>query len=119
MKQNLVAEKSLQLAVRIVNLRNFLVKEKKEYTLSDQILRSGTSIGANIAESEYAQSDADFLAKLSISQKEAGETLYWLKLLYTTDYISEVQYDSLRDDTQEVLRLLSSIILKLKGKRLP
>ncbi len=87
MKSNVIVDKSTDFAVRIINLRKYLVNEYKEYSLSDQIVRSGTSIGANVRESVRAQSDADFKHKLTIALKEAEETQYWLILLYKSEYI--------------------------------
>ena len=92
MKDNVVKDKSLEFAVRIVNLYKFLVNEQKEFVMSKQILRSGTSIGANIREAEQAQSRADFINKLNIALKEANETEYWLELLIRTEYITREQY---------------------------
>ncbi|MBQ8135518.1 MAG: four helix bundle protein [Clostridia bacterium] len=107
-KENIVKTLSKKYAVRIVKLYKYLTTEKKEYVLSKQILRSGTSIGANISESEYAQSRKDFLSKLYIALKECAETIYWLDLLYETDYLSEKEYQSLRDDCEEMRKILSS-----------
>lgn len=90
MKDNVVKDKSLEFAVRIVNLYKFLVNEQKEFVMSKQILRSGTSIGANIREAEQAQSRADFINKLNIALKEANETEYWLELLIRTEYITRL-----------------------------
>lgn len=109
MDNGTVAEKSLDFAVRIVNLRKYLVTEKKEYIMSKQLLRSGTSIGANIAEAQRGQSKADFSAKMCIALKEASETEYWLRLLVRTDYLSKRQFDALSSDLKEILRLLMSI----------
>ena len=109
MKDNTIVEKSFEFAVRIVNLCKFLRKEQHEYILSKQIMRSGTSIGANVAEAQRGQSKADFIAKMSIALKEANETQYWLKLLYRTDYISQVQYQSLDRDISELLSILTAI----------
>jgi len=100
-------------AIRIVKLYKFLC-EKNEFVMSKQILRSGTSIGANIAESSRAESDNDFIHKLSISRKEGQETLYWLELLQRTDYISSEQFNSMQADCEELLKLLTSIILSTK-----
>lgn len=100
--------KSKKFAVRIVNLYKYLCSEKNEYVLSKQILRSGTSIGANIAESECAISKKDFLAKLYIALKECVETIYWLDLLYETDYLSENEFKSLKSDCEELRKMLSS-----------
>ena len=109
MKHNISEEKSFQIAVRIVNLSKFLRQEKKENVLSKQILRSGTSIGANISEAQRAQSKADFIAKMSIALKEAYETDYWLKLLYHTEYLNKKQYESLDCEIKEMISILISI----------
>ena len=89
MSENIIVDKSFDFAVRIVNSNKYLNNEQKEYVLSKQLLRSGTSIGANVSEAERAQSKADFISKMSIALKEANETNYWLKLLYKTDYLSK------------------------------
>ena len=89
MKENIAKEKALDFSVRIVNLQKYLRREKKEFTLSDQIMRSGTAIGANIAEAEFAFSERDMLSNLHIALKEAAETLYWLQLLCRTGFITE------------------------------
>ena len=109
MNDNLIENKSFDFAIRIVNLCKFLTTEKKEYALSKQILKSGTSIGANVSESQYAQSEADFLSKNKIALKEANETEYWLKLLYRTEYIDSVQYNSMYNDLNEIIKILTSI----------
>ena len=109
MEDNAIVEKSFEFAVRIVNLCKFLRSEHHEYILSKQIMRSGTSIGANVSEAQRGQSRADFAAKMNIALKEANETQYWLKLLYRTDCISQVQYQSLNKDLAEVLSLLTAI----------
>ena len=101
-------EKSKRFAVRIVRMYKYLRETKKEYVLSKQVLRSGTSIGANIAEAEYAYSKRDFLNKLYVVFKECAETLYWLELLYNTEYLDEKQYFDLRDDCEEIRKMLSS-----------
>ena len=111
---NVVEEKSFRFAVRIVKLCKYLRGSKKEYVLSKQILRSGTSIGANIAEAQQAQSRADFISKLSIALKEAGETNYWLRLLFATDYLIEHEYLSLHSDCRELEKLLTTIIKSAK-----
>ena len=110
MKDNVVKDKSLEFVVRIVNLYKFLVNEQKEFVMSKQILRSGTSIGANIREAEQAQSRADFINKLNIALKEANETEYWLELLIRTEYITQEQYESINNDSTEINKLLISII---------
>ena len=109
MTENASVEKSFAFAVRIVNLYKYLIREHKEYIMSKQILRSGTSIGANVAEAQRGQSKADFAAKMSIALKEANETEYWLRLLYRTDYLTQEQYDSIGKDIQELLGLLTAI----------
>ena len=101
-------EKSEKFAIRIVNLYRYLCNEKKEFVLSKQILRSGTSIGANIAESECAISKNDFSAKLYIALKESAETMYWLRLLRSTDLIGQKAFDSLYSDCEEIKRILQS-----------
>ena len=111
---NVAEEKSLQLANRIVNLYNYLVNEKKDYVLSRQILRPGTSIGANIAEAQDAQSRKDFVSKMSIALKETSETKYWLKVLLNGTYISKQEFDSLFDDVCEMHKIISSIVLTTK-----
>ena len=107
--KNEVKDKSLEFAVRIINLSKYLTSEKKEYTVSKQIARSGTSIGANVFEAQNAQSKADFASKMNIALKEATETLYWLILLHRTDYRSDKEYDSLSLDLNEIRNLLGSI----------
>ena len=102
-------------AIRIVNLYKYLVLQKNEHVLSKQLLMSGTSIGANTRESKNAQSRKDFLTKLSIALKEADETEYWLELLYKTGYLDENQYQSIQNDTSELIKILTSIIKKLKS----
>lgn len=115
MKNNVVKAKSLEFAVRIVNLYKFLANEQKEFVISKQILRSGTSIGANIREAEQAQSRADFINKLNIALKEANETEYWLELLIRTEYITQEQYESINNDSTEINKLLISIIKTTKN----
>jgi len=110
----LIVDKSFQFAVRIVKLYKHLCAERKEFTLSKQLLRSGTSIGANVTESQQAQSRADFLSKLNIALKETSETKYWLKLLQATDYLTEKEANSMLLDCTELEKLLVSIIKKLK-----
>ena len=109
MNQNASVEQSLDFAVRIVSLYKYLMKEHKEFVMSKQLLRCGTSIGANIAEAQRAQSNADFHAKMCIALKEANETHYWLKLLYRTKYLSKTQYDSMNRDLTQLLGILTAI----------
>ena len=108
MKQNVILDMSFAFAVRIVKLSRFLANDKKEYVLSRQVLRSGTSIGANVKEAVVAQSRKDFIAKLNISLKEANETEYWLQLLNATGYLDDV--DSILEDNRSIIRVLTSII---------
>lgn len=116
MKENVIKEKSMDFAVRIVKLYQHLCDKKKEYILSKQLLRSGTSIGANVRESRNAQSTADFISKQSIALKEADESLYWLELLLLSDVITQNEYQSLYKDANELVALLTTSIKKLKGK---
>lgn len=109
MSKNVVVNKSFDFAVRIVKLYKHLIKNTKDYDIAKQLLRSGTSIGANVAEAQKAQSRADFTAKLFIALKEANETEYWIRLLYKTDYISEAEYKSISPDVNELISLLTSI----------
>lgn len=110
--------KSFQFSIRIVNLSKFLIADHREYVLSKQILRSGTSIGANIAESKQGQSDPDFINKLAIALKEASETEYWLELLEATNYITAAQADSLISDCNELkAMLIASIKTKKKSMK--
>lgn len=108
--------KSKRFAVRIVNLYKYLCAEKKEFVLSKQVLRSGTSIGANIAESECAISKKDFLAKIYIALKECAETIYWLDLLVETDYLKTEEYQSLYADCEELRKMLSSTTKTMSAK---
>lgn len=110
----IIEQKSFQFAVRIVKLSKYLRSTKKEYTLSKQLLRSGTSIGANVAEAQQAQSKADFISKLSIALKETTETKYWLKLLRATDYLSEAEFQSIFSGCVEIEKILVSIIKSSK-----
>jgi len=116
MNENAIVDKSIEFAVRIVNLRKYLTREYKEYVLSKQILRSGTSIGANVAEAQKGQSKADFASKMSIALKEANETQYWLTLLYRTEYLSKSQYESMNNDAQEIIGILTAICKSVNSK---
>jgi four helix bundle protein len=113
-ENNVVKEKSFKFALRIVRLYGYLKEEKKEYVLSKQVLRSGTAIGAMIRESQYAQSKADFIHKLSIALKEANETDYWIELLFQSGYLEEKSYLSIHTDIEELLKLLTSIVKTTK-----
>ncbi|MCX6269909.1 MAG: four helix bundle protein [Bacteroidetes bacterium] len=114
MSDSIIKKKSFGFAVRIVNLYKVLSAERKEFILSKQLLRSGTSIGANVREAINAQSDADFIHKLSIAQKECDETSYWLELLKETNYLTEPEFASLNQDAAQLLKIIRSIILTKK-----
>ena len=114
MNSTAVQEKSFRFAVRIVNLCRYLQTERKEYVLSKQLLRSGTSIGANIAESQQAQSRADFTSKLNIALKEAYETNYWLRLMSETQYLNTQEFESIIADCKELEKLLIAIVKTTK-----
>ena len=111
---NVIKDKTMKFAIRIVRLYKILVKEKKEYVISKQLLRSGTGIGANLAESNCAISRKEFLAKMYIAFKECAETKYWLELLQKTEYISLNEYNSICDDCNEIYRILSAITKTMK-----
>ncbi len=119
MKESILKNKSKAFALRIIRMYKFLCDEQKEFVLSKQVLRSGTSIGANVAEAFYAQSEADFIAKLYISRKEAGETIYWLELLQESSLIGSEEAESMTKDCEEVLKLLTSSIRTMKSKQSP
>jgi four helix bundle protein len=116
MKENILKEKSFHFAVRIVNLYKYLKKNHGEYTLSQQLIRSGTSVGAIIREAEHAESTKDFVHKLSIGLKEANESKFWLDLLVTTDYITKKMYESLNTDCEELLKLLIASVITSKRR---
>ena len=109
MDDNVIRDKSMKFAIRIVRLNQFLRDEKKEYVLSRQLLRSGTSIGANVSEAIHAFSRSDFLYKMYVAFKECSETLYWIELLYRTDYLNQSQFQSIYGDCSELRSILSSI----------
>lgn len=114
MKENIILDKSMSFAVRIVKLYKYLCDDKKEFVLSKQLLRSGTSIGANVHEAHNAQSKKDFMAKMYIGFKEASESEYWINLLIKTDYLSEEQGQSVLCDCIEIKKILTSIIKTTK-----
>ncbi|PWK29425.1 four helix bundle protein [Arcicella aurantiaca] len=116
MSDSILNDKSLKFGVRIVRLSQHLKEERKEYVLSKQILRSGTSVGANVRESRNAESDLDFIHKLAIAQKECDETCYWLELLFLTDYLNENEYTSINSDAIELLKIIKSIIITVKKR---
>ena len=113
-RQSIVGDKSLAFAKRIAKLYRFLVDKKKETIMSKQILRSGTSIGANIREGLFAQSRKDFMRKMNVELKEAVETDFWIEILYSADYLTEMEYKSLKNDNDELIRMLSSIVKTTK-----
>jgi len=113
-KDNVTYTKAYNFAIRIVKAYQYLCEEKKEYVLSKQMLRSGTSIGANIAEANGAISEADFSSKISIAYKECLETKYWLSLLKDTDYVSEKSFESMHTDADEIAKILFSILKKTR-----
>ena len=110
MKKNVLREKSFDFALKIIDLHKTLIADKKEFVLSKQLLRSGTSIGANVREAEYAQSKPDFIHKLSIALKEANETDYWIELLFLSGYLERNDFDQIKAKVTEQLKLLTSII---------
>lgn len=114
MKENIIQVKSFAFAIRIVNTYKYLQSEKKEFVLSKQMLRSGTSIGANVEEAIGGQSKKDFIAKISIAYKEARETKYWINLLFATNYMEENAANALLQDIEELSKILSSILVSSK-----
>lgn len=116
MSNNLVQEESFRFAIAIIKLYKWLIQNQKEYILAIQLLRSGTSIGANIREAQNAQSKRDFIHKLSISQKEADETLYWLELLFATEFIDQKTFEEHHKTGTTILKLLKRIIVSSKSK---
>lgn len=116
MSESIIGKKSFDFAVIIVNFYRKFIVDKKEYILSKQLLRSWTSVGANVREALNAQSRLDFIHKLSISQKECDETIYWLELLYETEYISKDELQRLKNPAIEILKIIRSIIITTKSK---
>ena len=116
MSYNAIADKSFKFAIRIVNLNKHLRNTKNEFIMSKQLIRCGTSIGANVAEAEKAQSTQDFYSKLTISLKEANETHYWLRLLHATNYLSDEEFKSIEVEAIELIALLVSITKSLKDQ---
>ena len=117
MVESVILKKSKSFALRIIKLFKYLTEQKKEFVLSNQLLRCGTSIGANAKEGAYGQSKADLCARLFIAQKECAETEYWLELLYESNYINQNEFNSIYQDCQELMRLLVSSTKTLQGKR--
>ena len=114
---NLIEQKSYNFAIRIVNLYKYLINSQKEFNLSKQILRSGTSVGANVCEATRAQSKNDFIAKMSIALKESYETDYWLRLLKDTSYITEEEFKSIYVDCQDISNILAKILITSRSKQ--
>lgn len=115
-RDNVVKDKSFRFAIRIVKLFQYLQSEKKEFVLSKQVLRSGTSVGAMIREAEHSENNKDFIHKMAVAQKEINETIYWLELLKETDYLTIDEFDSLNKEAIEIIKLLTSIIKTSKNK---
>ena len=116
MAQNVIYILAKKFSLRIINLYSFLTEEKREFVISKQLYRSGTSIGANIAESIYAQSEADYINKLKISLKEASESKYWLELLFESDKLDQAKFDSLINDLNTIIGTIINIINKIQKK---
>lgn len=110
--ESIIEEKSFDFAIRIVKLYKHLTADKKEFVLSKQLLRSGTSIGANVSEGERGQTKPDFNSKMNIALKEANETYYWLRLLHSTDYLTDKEFKSMEKDNKEIIAILVSICKK-------
>ena len=115
MKENIVKNKSFAFAVRVVRLYQFLCEEKREFVLSKQLLRSGTSVGAMVREAEHAETKNDFKHKMWIAQKEINETIYWLELLKETDYLSLEQFESINSEAVEIIKLVTAILKSAKA----
>jgi four helix bundle protein len=115
MRENIVKNKSFAFAVRVVRLYQFLCEQKKEFVLSKQLLRSGTSVGAMIREAEHAETKKDFTHKMGVTQKEINETIYWLELLKETDYLLSEQFESINTDAVEIIKLITAILKSAKS----
>src|SRR5690625_1266839 len=116
MKENIVKNKSFEFAIRVVKLYQFLCDQQKEFVLSKQLMRSGTSVGAMIREAEHAETKKDFIHKMAIAQKEMNETIYWLELLKETDYISDKEFKSMHKDAIELIKLITAILKTAKSR---
>ncbi|KAA2223294.1 four helix bundle protein [Chryseobacterium sediminis] len=114
-KKNVLKDKSFSFAIRIINLYKYLSGSRNEYVLSKHLLRSGTAVGALIRESQNAESKADFIHKLAIAQKECDESIYWIELLYHTEYLSSNEYESIHNESIEILKIIRSIIITSKN----
>ncbi len=115
MRENIVKNKSFMFAVRIVKLYQFLCEQKKEFVLSKQLLRSGTSVGAMVREAEHAETKNDFKHKMGIAQKEINEVIYWLELLKETNYLTQEQFESINTDAIEIIKLVTAILKSAKA----
>jgi four helix bundle protein len=115
-KENVILSKSFSFAIRIVKLYQYLTEQKREFVMSKQLLRSGTAVGALVREAQNAESKADFIHKLGIAQKECDECIYWIELLEHTEYLSENEAESIKDDAIELLKMLRSAIITSKKK---
>jgi four helix bundle protein len=115
-RKNLIKDRSFQFAIRVTSLYRTLIEARKEYVLSKQLLRSGTSVGANVREAQNAESQADFIHKLAIAQKECDETIYWLELLEATNFISKTEFDTISSEASILLKMIKSAILTTKQK---
>jgi four helix bundle protein len=115
MKENILKIKSMNFAIRIVNVYKHLCQEKNEYVMSKQLLRSGTAIGALQREAEHAESKPDFIHKYAIAQKECNETIYWLELLYKTNFLTESEYNSIANDAAELIKIITSSLKTVKN----
>jgi four helix bundle protein len=117
-KENILLSKSFRFAIRIVKLYQYLKETNKEFVLSKQLLRSGTAIGALVREAQNAESKADFVHKLGIAQKECDESIYWIELLKETNYLKEIEYETIKSDAEELLKIIKSSIITVKKKYL-
>ncbi|MBS1775513.1 MAG: four helix bundle protein [Bacteroidetes bacterium] len=117
-KKSILKDKSFAFALRCIKLYQYLTETKREFIMSKQILRSGTSVGANIREAQNAESKADFIHKLGVAQKECDETMYWLELLKESGFIAQTEFDTINGEATEILKMLRSSILTSKQKKL-
>lgn len=115
MRDNIVKKKSFEFSIRVVKLFHYLQTDKKEYVLSKQLLRCGTSVGAMVREAEHSESKSDFIHKLAIAQKEINEAIYWLELLNATEYLSVQEFESINADAVEIIKLITNIIKTTKS----
>ena len=118
MKENILKGKSFKFAVRIVNFYKYLCEKKKEFVLSKQVLRSGTSVGAMVREAEHSESKIDFIHKMGIAQKEINETIYWLELLKETNFITDKEFTSIHGDALEIIKIVTASIKTAKSRKI-